>query len=299
MTNLFSAAVFMTLSFFCASASAGQAGSALSTLDQTIDVNSPPPAPPSPATSQPQGPHPDLQLWNEYISENFGDRPARMERDSSKGAAGPVVETVSLAPILNASYKSGLTFKTSGHTVNISGAEALNCQKGESCSSNDKYFLLFTAEDGQTMFVRAKDIANALFMSGSKDISFSGDSDKYTVRLDIKVTSPGQSRLKIEGHGREVLDISLDDLTAALTKKGHELTVGARHRLYYNTAILQDAAGNGRFAKENVLIFSPRGKDPNQSVRASQIGASGVLLPNVEKDLGFRILGGKLEIYKL
>jgi hypothetical protein len=34
-------------------------------------------------------------------------------------------------------------------------------------------------------------------------------------------------------------------------------------------------------------------------VRASGIGASGVLLPGVEKDFGFRLLGEKLEIYKI
>jgi hypothetical protein len=75
--------------------------------------------------------------------------------------------------------------------------------------------------------------------------------------------------------------------------------VGARHNLYYSTGVLQDAKGNGRFAKENVLIFSPRGSDPNQTVKASQISPSGVLLPAVEKDFGFRLVKEKLEIYKL
>jgi len=298
MANLFYAFFFMSLSFFCASVSAGQG--ALSTLDQSGGQKVSAPVPPARAAAPEAVKQADLKLWNEYLDKNFGAKPARMERQSYKTAGGETVQTVDLGRILNASFKSGLTFKSAANTIHVSGAEALNCPDGGTdCSANDKYFLVFTSEKGEMVLVRAKDVANALFMSGSKDISFPGDSEKFTVKLNVKLTSPGQSRLQIRGPGREALNISLDDLTAALARKGFGLAVGARHNLYYNTAILQDPKGNGRFAKENVLIFSPRGSDPNQTVRASQIGAAGVLLPNVEKAFGFRIVGEKLEIYKL
>jgi hypothetical protein len=241
----------------------------------------------------------DQRLWNEYLNKNFGGSPARVERQSFKGT-GEVVETVDLAGILNASFNSGLVFRSSANTIHVSGAEALNCPDGgTSCSSNDKYFLVFTTEKGQTVLVRAKDVANAMFMSGEKDISFAGDSEKYKVKLNVKLTSPSQSRLQIQGPGKEALNVSLADLTGALLKKAFPLTVGARHNLYYNTGIVQDSKGNGSFSKEKVIIFSPRGSDPNQTVKASAIGASGVLLPAVEKDFGFRLLGEKLEIYKI
>jgi hypothetical protein len=243
-------------------------------------------------------PEESMALWNDYLDKNFGGSPARAERQSFKGT-GDVVETVNLAEILNASFKSGLTFKSSANTIHVSGAEALNCAGGgTNCSSNDKYFLVFTTEKGQRALVRAKDVANAMFMSGEKEISF-GDGDKFKVKLNVKLSSPSQSRLQIQGAGREALNVSLNDLTSALTRKGFPLTVGARHNLYYNTGIVQDSKGNGSFSKDKVLIFSPRSSDPNKTVKASAIGASGVLLPGVEKDFGFRLLGEKLEIYKI
>lgn len=257
--------------------------------DQSIPVSKPAPA---------AAPAQDLRLWNEYLDQNFGGRPARAERDSNKGIAD-VVESVDLGGILNSSFKSGLTFKSSANTIHVSGAEALNCQDGgTSCSSNDKYFLVFTTNKGQMVLVRAKDVANAMFMSGEKEITF-GDGDKFKVKLNVKLTSPAQSQLLITGAGREALNVSLADLTGALLKKAFPLTVGARHNLYYNTGIVQDAKGNGSFSKEKVLIFSPRGSDPNQTVKASAISASGVLLPAVEKNYGFKLQGEKLEIYKL
>ncbi len=299
MAKLFSASAFVLISFFCSAASAGQDEGAISLLDRSGGSGISAPVPPAPEALPASGAQADMKLWNEYIHSNFGGNRAGAEQLDAKGAPGEAVETVDLPPLLNASFKSALTFRTSGNTVHISGAEAMNCQNGGSCSSNDKYFLLFTTDGGQTIFVRAKDVANALFMSGSKDIIFPGDGEKYRVKLNVKLTSPGQSRLKIEGPGKTAVDVSLDDLTAALAKKGHALNVGARHNLYYNSAVLQDSSGNGRFSAEKVLIFSPRGSDPNQTVKASEINSSGVLLPKVEKDFGFRIVNEKLEIYKL
>jgi hypothetical protein len=295
MAKIFSAAFFLCLAFFCASARAGD--SALSSLDQSGGVISAPVPPAPQAVASPEA-QAGQEIWNAYLEKNFGGQPAVKTRMYMKGS-GEVVETVNLSKILNAGLKSGLTFRSSANTIHVSGAEALNCQDGgTSCSSNDKYFLLFTTEKGQTLFVRGKDVANALFMSGEKEITFD-DGDKFKIKLEIKMSNPSQSRLKIMGPGKEALNVSLSDLTAALLKKGHALTVGARHNLYYNTAVLQDSKGNGRFAKENVLIFSPRGSDPNQTVKASQIGSAGVLLPGVEKDFGFRIVGDDLEIYKI
>ncbi len=299
MNFVFSALALMSLSFICAQPGAAESASALSALGSAGDMNISAPVPPAPQAAQSGEAQGDLFLWNEYLSRNFGGGAAREEFRAEKGISAAAVESVDLGRILNSSFKSGLTFRTSGNTVHISGAEALNCQDNGSCSSNDKYFLVFTTEKGQTLFVRAKDIANALFMSGSKKLAFPGDSETYTVKLDVTLTNPGASKLRIEGTGRRAIVFSLDDLTSALVKKGYPLKSGARHNLFYNTGIVQDPSGNGRFSKEKVLIFSPRGKDPNQIIRASQIGASGVLLPGVEKNLGFRIVAETLEIYKI
>ncbi|HAT71922.1 MAG TPA: hypothetical protein DCS63_03805 [Elusimicrobia bacterium] len=298
MAKIFSAAILMSLSFYCVPAFAGE--SAFSELEQSGAAGVPAPAPSvSEAAAFPEA-EGSLDLWNEYIGKNFGGTPARAEQQFYKSAGGEVVDTINLKNILDKSLRSGLTFTTSANTVHVSGAEALNCPNGgTNCSSKDKYFLLFTTAKGQTVFVRGKDVANALFMSGEKEISFRGDVEKYKVRVDVVLSNPGTSRLKIETSGRTALNVSLNELAAALLTKGRPLTVGARHNLYYNTGVLQDAQGNGRFARENIFIFAQRGEDSRQIVRASQIGPSGVVLPSVEKNFGFRILGDDLEIYAI
>jgi hypothetical protein len=240
--------------------------------------------------------------WNEYISEAFGGIKAEAEpyeTGKSPSNAGQTLERINLEEILDANLETGLTFKTSGNTVHISGAMAVNCSDGGSrCGPNDKYFLLFHTDKEQTIFVKAKDIANMLLLSGKQEISFNGDEEKYTARFFVKASSPGQSRLKIETRGRVVLEISVDELSAALAEKGHRLKSGAQHNLYYNTEVVQDSDGNARFGEGRVVTFSPRSSDPNQYIRASLITAAGVLLNAVEPGLGFRIAGGVLEIYR-
>ena len=298
MYALLIAVSFASLSFFSAPAGAGEG--AISSLDRSGGTAVSVPVPVNPEAAASAEAQVSMKLWNEYIEKNFGGRPAAVSRLSSKAAAGAIAETVDLARIHNANLKSGLTFRSSANTIYVSGTEALNCPGDvPSCSINDRYFLTFTTEGGQTLFVLAKSVANALFMSGQKEISFPGDTEKYTIKLEIKLTNPSQSMIRIIGPGEEVLNASLTELTAALANRGYILSVGARHRLYYSTGVLQDAKSNGRFARENVLIFSPQGPEPNQTIKASQITPSGVLLPDVEKDFGFRIVREKLEIYRL
>jgi len=260
------------------------------------------PVPPAPAEAAKPDVFTGTNLWNEYLSNNFGGTRAKVSHAAGKrlSGAGRVLERVNLEEILDANFETRLTFKTSsGNTVHVSGAMAVNCADGgNQCDSNDKYFLLFHTDKEQTVFVKAQDIANILLISGKKEISFNGDAEKYTVRLFVTISSPGRSKLKVETQGRVVLDISVDELSAALAEKGHRLKSGAQHNLFYNTEVVQDCNGNARFGEGRVLTFSPRSSDPNQYVNASMITAAGVLIKAVEPGLGFRIVNGVLEIYQ-
>jgi len=245
----------------------------------------------------------DMASLNSFISRNFGGIKADVSETYRKSvpAAVQVLDRLALDEILDANLETRIIFKTSsGNTVHVSGALAANCDGGkQSCSENDRYFLLFHTDKGQTIFVRGTEIANAMFMSGSKEISFDGDSEKYVVKLMVKITSPGSSRLQVQTQGRMALDVSLDQLTAALAEKGKALKAGSRHNVFYNTEVLQDKNGRGYFGKGKVVVFSPRTSAPNQYVSAAVITAMGVLLDTVEPDLGFRIVNGALEIYKM
>lgn len=260
--------------------------------DQAIPVSKASPA---------EAPAEDLGPWSEYIGKNFGGIKAAVRPFFSNKSvpSGKVVESVNLESILDANLSTKLTFKTSsGNTVHVSGAQAANCAGGGSCGDRDKYFLVFHTDSGQTVFVNGQAVANYPFHSGEKTISFKGDAEQYKVKLNIKLSSPGQSRLKVESQGRVVLEISLDQLTAALAEKGKRLSSGSQHNLFYNTEVLQDGSGNGYFGKGRVITFSPRGTAPNQTMNAAAITAAGVALPGVEPGLGFRIAGGVLELYQ-
>ena len=244
---------------------------------------------------------PEEALWTEYVSNNFGGvKAGAYPYFAAKSlSSGMVMESVNLGAILDANLSTSLTFKTpSGNTVHISGAQATNCAKGGSCSDRDKYFLLFHTDQGETIFVNGQDAANYPFHKGEKTISFKGDGEQYKVKLNIKLSNPGESKLSVESQGRTVIEVSLDQLTAALAQKGRRLSSGSQHNLFYNTEVLQDSNGNGYFGKGRVVTFSPRGTAPNQTLNASVITAAGVTLSSVDPGLGFRIANGVLEIYQ-
>jgi hypothetical protein len=246
-----------------------------------------------------------LKLWNSYLSKAFGRIKADVEDlDAGKAvpSAGRVADRLNLEEILNARLKTRLTFTTSsGDTVHVSAANSVNCADGgRDCPENDRSFFLFHSDRGETAFVRAKDIANlSVLMKGSKKIYFGGDKEPYIIKLMIKATSPRQSLLKVERGGKIVLSFMMEQLTAALNEKAAKLNAGAHHNFFYTTEVLQDKDGNGRFGPGREIIFSPLSPDPCQFVNASSINSSGVALPSVEKDYGFRIVNGFLEIYQL
>ncbi|HBB66953.1 MAG: hypothetical protein A2X28_04945 [Elusimicrobia bacterium GWA2_56_46] len=249
-------------------------------------------APAAPARAGRTASSAEMDQWNGYLARGFGGVKAAVSTAMYKGVSAPgaVVERVELEKILDANLKTKLTFQTaSGDTVHVSGALAANCDSGgTSCGENDRYFLIFRTSRGQTVFVKGR----AAFL-GSREILFDGDGGKYLVSISML-----RRRLTVETAGRVVLDVSLDELVVALREKGKRLESGARHNFYYNTEILQDSAGNGRFGKGRVLTFAPRGDAPNQTVSASRISPEGVVIENVEPHLGFRIVNGILEIYQ-
>jgi len=250
-------------------------------------------APAAPARAAGTASSAEMNQWNGYLARNFGGVKAVVSTAMYKGVSAPgtVVERVELGKILDANLKTKLTFQTSsGNTVHISGALAANCDSGGiSCSEKDRYFLLFHTDKGQTVFVKG----SAAFL-GSREILFDGAGEKYVVSISML-----SRRLTVETSGRVVVDVSLNELVAALGEKGKRLESGARHNFYYNTEVLQDGEGNGRFGKGRVLTFVPRGGAPNQIVSASRISPEGVVIETVEPNLGFRIADGVLEIYQI
>ena len=282
------------------------AGSAVEQLglgDVNIQVPLPEAAQPAVTDADTQK---DLALWNDYLSKAFGAVKTQVFsifRDKSLSyTAGQVVDRINLEEILNIKLKTKLTFTTSsGDTVHVSAAKAMNCADGsEKCSDNDRSFILFYTDKGGTIFVKGTDIANfSVFMKNEQVRYFKGDPEPYTIKLTVRALAPRQSVLTVENRGEVVLSFTMDQLAKAHNAKAVKLNAGAHHNLFYNDEVLQDENGNGRFGPGRELSFSPLSSDPVQFVAAKLITSSGVTLPQVEKDYGYRIVNGFLEIYHL
>lgn len=246
----------------------------------------------------------DLELWNSAFSGIVGGIKTEVADTGSFKSLlppGEVTDRINLAEIANRKLITELTFKTAaGDTVYVSGAKAINCEGGgEDCSEQDRAFLLFHTGK-ETIFLRGKDIANfSIFMKKEQNKFFKGDKDPYKMKLSVKPLAIRQSVMTVEYKRKAVLSFTLDELAVALNKRAVKLKAGAHHNLFYNDEVVQDAGGNAHFGSGRQVTFSPLSSDPVQFVSDTLITAEGVTLPIVEKNYGFRIVGGFLEIYKL
>lgn len=267
------------------------------------------PAPANPSSVEAAPTKEELALWNGYLdayfSETFGGVKAKaldIEANKAFLPPGEVVDRINLAEVVNRKLKTKLKFKiASGDMVYVSGAKSINCEGGgEDCSEQDRAFLLFHTDSGETIFLRGKDIANfSVFMKKEQDKLFKGDATPYTIKLAVKPLAIRESVLKVERKGKTVLSFSLNQLAEALNEKAVKLNAGAHHNFFFNDEVVQDTKGNAHFGPGRQLTFSPLSDDPVQFVSEKAVTAAGVTLPVVEKQYGFRIVNGFLEIYKL
>ena len=214
-----------------------------------------------------------------------------------------VVDTIELASILDQQMNTRTEFATGVKTpVHISGNRANNCSgSSQDCKDYEKYFIVFHTDTQENIFVKGTDIANVPFlMHGEKDIYFTGDKTLYQVKLMVNVNQNDQSELKIWNRQKLILDVTAKDLAAALFEKARPVKMSREYYLFYYTDLLQDFNGAGYLGKDKTFLLMR--KDDNSvyyTIPASKIDSVGVNFPDIEKDYGFRIKDGNLEIYKM
>lgn len=239
-----------------------------------------------------------------YFGYGQSLRPEETMETRSSGLKGlnDIVVSVELATIRNVYLKPNITFTTgAGTKVYVSGTKASNCPDGGNrCEDKDKFFLVLTTDKGQTFFVRAMEIVNAgIFASGSKTLTI--DNERYVVKVLAKISAPENSKLEIKGPRGVALTATLKQLGDAVAARGVDVKLGRSYKLAYGNEIVQGPQG-ARFTDKMLVLMIPfpvADASTYYIFDASDIKPVGTSFPAFERAFGFRLQGGKLDIYRI
>ncbi|OGR44440.1 MAG: hypothetical protein A2X35_06940 [Elusimicrobia bacterium GWA2_61_42] len=302
MTNILKAVAAGLLIFNFGSA-ASAAGGALDDLGSAQAVEVPEaPAQAAPAEAREQAP--DIDLFRYF---GYAETPRAMELPEfsmQKGVKGvaDTVASVDLESIRNAYLKPAVTFTTgAGTKVHVSGTKASNCPDGgNSCADKEKFFLVLTTSKGETFFARAMDILNWGFIySGSK--TFVIDGEKYVVKVQANASTPENSKLEVKGPKGLALSSTLKQVGDGVAAKGVDVKLSKAYKLAYGNEIVQGPQG-AKFTSKMLVLMIPFPVVDASSyfiLNAAEIKPAGTTFPSFEKGYGFKLEGGKLDIYRL
>ncbi len=296
MKNLIKIAAAGLMSFnFVSYASAGALTDAGFTLEgiETPEVS-------APAAGVDQAAQ-DLDLFRYF---GYGVSPEAAELGAEKGLKGvsDVVFSIDLDTVKNAYLKPNVSFTTGqGTKVHVSGSKASNCPNGgNSCADKDKFFLVLTTSRNESYFVRGTEIINwGIFMSGSKTVVIDGE--KFVVKIKANASTPENSMLEIKGPRGMALNTSLKSVGDGVAAKGVDVRLGKNYKLAYGNEIVQGPQG-ARFTDKTLVLLIPFPVVDATSYfifKTEDIKPAGVTFPSFEKGYGFKLNGGKLDIYRL
>jgi hypothetical protein len=243
---------------------------------------------------------PDIDLFR-YFGYAEAAKAEAAPRSGLKGVED-VVFSVELAPLKNVYLKPATSFTTgAGTKVHISGTKASNCPDGgNGCKDKEKFFLVLTTAKGESFFVRAMDIINwGIFMSGSKTVTIDGE--KYVVKVLANASTPENSKLEIKGPRGVAFSQDLKAIGDALAAKGVDVKLGKSYKLAYGNEIVQGPQG-AKFTEKMLVLMIPFpvvDASTYYIFSTSDIKPAGVTFPSFEKGFGFKLLNGKLDIYRL
>jgi hypothetical protein len=254
----------------------------------------------APVSADGQAPQ-DLDLFRYF---GYGVSPEAAELGAEKGLKGvnDVVFSINLETVKNAYLKPNVSFTTGqGTKVHVSGSKASNCPNGgNSCDDKDKFFLVLTTSRNESYFVRGTEIINwGFLMSGSKTVTIDGE--KYVVKIKANASTPENSLLEIKGPRGTALNVSLKAVGDGVAAKGVDVKLGKNYKLAYGNEIVQGPQG-ARFTDKTLVLLIPFPVVDATSYyifKTDDIKPAGVTFPSFEKGYGFKLNGGKLDIYRL
>jgi len=259
------------------------------------------PEPVAPAAAVSKQTAPDIDIFSYF---GYAKAPMAVGMAMQKGLKGvaDVVASVNLESVKNAYLKPAVTFTTgAGTKVYVSGTKASNCPDGgNSCKDKEKFFLVLSTDKNESYFVRAMEVLNwGIFMSGSKTVTIDGE--KYVVKVNANASTPADSTLVVNGPKGVALSVTLKQVGDAVAAKGVDVKLSKAYKLAYGNEIVQGPQG-AKFTSKMLILMIPFPVVDASSyfiLNASDIKPAGAAYPAFEAGYGFKLAGGKLDIYAI
>ena len=210
----------------------------------------------------------DINIF-EYFDRKLGTekKPKALGLFPNKSAnKEAILYSFNLSKILNKIFKTSVSFKTTkGTVVYVSGTKAMNCPDGgNNCKDREKYFVVLTTDKGAQYLIRGEEVANVfLLRSGSK----------------------------------KVVNATLETLGNAIAKKSETVKLSKEFKLACGYELIQSKNG-AKFTKNLIVGLVTNPPDAYFVLKASEITKAGVVY-EIDNNIGFRINGGILEIYRI
>ncbi|MDD5629662.1 MAG: hypothetical protein PHU21_11395 [Elusimicrobia bacterium] len=223
-------------------------------------------------------------------------------------SAGPVVARLDLTKDMDRYLATSLSFRTrSGKSWRVSVNRVENCADGSNrCGEQDRYFVLFTSEQGEMASANVYQIADySIFKSGKKDIAFDRDGAVYTVKLRLSGLSPQAvrgSRLEITCSRQAVFSATVDQVIGALSQRAAPAAMAKTYMAFLGRDLYQTPARDAYAGQTASLKLIPAGaQDVSElySLPLSGITAGGVVYSSFPGYAFRRAAGPSVEIYRL
>ncbi len=161
----------------------------------------------------------------------------------------------------------------------------------------EKYFVVLTTDKGTQYLIRGEEIANIFpIMSGSKTVVIDGD--KYVLKLKIEISSPENSILEIKRGSKKVINATLEKLGVAIAEKSETVKLSREFKLACGYELIQSKNG-AKFTNNLIIGLVTTSLDAYFVLKVSEISKEGVVYPEIDNNIGFRINGDILDIYRI
>ncbi len=221
----------------------------------------------------------------------------------SESAVGETLYSLKIEEILNRYLYSDLKFKTAnGAVIHLSGNKSSNCPGGAAkCDDKEKIFIILTSAGGESRFIRVMDVANyGIVMHGSKTVDINGE--QFTIKVYVNPGSPENSRIEIKSGNNKVLESTLMNLSEIVASKGADVKLSRAYKLVYGNEVLAQGKSDAKFTDKRRVILMPFPVEMGAKsylLESSDITPSGVTYPELDRTVGFKLVNGVLNIFRL
>jgi hypothetical protein len=217
------------------------------------------------------------------------------------GASGAPLQSIPLAPILDAVRATKASFRAGGVVVHVFGGKSQN---------KKNWFVGFQPEGGEAIFFKGWKMLRWMIKHGSARFEIGGR--RFTAYIDGKATDKLNSRLVVAEENGAQSSWSMAELSDDAFEKGYPVSIaGQEYRLMYTRDFNEDASGDfGAYTGDRSLTLMTRAGGKligyhwfEREIPADRILVSTPKIAGIDDyragsfSVGLRLNRGALEIY--